>query len=180
MKEQEPHLSVEVSVEVDPDMKPVEERIYLPFLAAIERNIIDPSAVNLYKPGDVSMLISNGYMPKQGAVINLPDDRYAAYDLVEAGVVDGEIRLLPTSKDVVNDETKRIQGPGLIVLTWLNGRVKFVANLDRGPINILEGKARRFGNLATKSLVMDPGCEYEAKDIDGQGAVIISPRRRYL
>lgn len=157
------------------------EGVYMPFAAAVDLGVLDPSSVPSHSPQEALDQIRNGYMPPYGAVVDVGSEP-AAFDLLKSLSDGTEFKVMPTPKAAVCADSDQIIMPGDIVYWPSPDKLKVIGRtLTRERATWLDtskGVYRGAGRLACQFYGLDSP-EYDVEEVTEAGIVIATPRRRY-
>lgn len=153
------------------------EEAYLPFLAAIEAERLDPTTVPLHDPHEAAIEVRNGCIPEQGAVMELPGDKLAAFDHVAFEWLSGrEAVVAPSSKDAIDGNTGAVRRTGGLVRTDQDGGLTVHGVFERRDMADWRPQTHKaIGDVSLRWLW--PGQRYEVIEIDSGIVVARTPMR---
>lgn len=162
------------------------ERAYVPFLAAMENNIIDLGSVVVRHLRDpIGVVLGNGRIPQQNDAGIVPLDRDGKEILAvdHTHLVDmakGHIQLGPSSKNDVDKRSGVIRNEGLLTITSPDGWLRIVgAVVDcvKNPWLAHDLDATRTkGRLAVARFGL-AALDYEVTDVNAETGILTAKPR---
>jgi hypothetical protein len=157
---------------------------YIPYLPATEFGMLDVdelvSSQGVNNPQSAALLVRNGVMPRVAGVIGRSGQVIGAYDhvAVEYFKPDKELVVVPTTKQAVDQGSKKIEKPGLVTLTLESGLIRPVYAIDDESRANWNNKFRRCGGLAVMPLVHI--APLEITSIEQNGLITAKPTKKYF
>jgi len=154
--------------------------LYLPLPVALAIGRLDVDALDPHDPQSASLMVRNGLIPDQAGTFELPGDKLAAFDLVDGELKKDGLDILPTSKQAVDTESRRVQGGKLIVLTFADEDiVRPVAEVAPALKADWDRSFTRVGRCAVRPLGMNAPF-YAIQEVRGNGEIKSSLPKRYF